>query len=81
MVLIYPLVPHRIEYFIKNNYDEEFKKLKKEIEDVKAAKLAEVGGDKKKLDFDLQRDIYLKDIKDFMFELDIKKTNSKGEQI
>ena len=75
MVLIYPLVPHRIEYFIKNNFDEEFKKLKKEIEDVKAAKLAEVGGDKKKLDFDLQRDIYFKDVKDFMFELDIKKRN------
>lgn len=71
MVLIYPLITHRIEFFMKSNFDEEEKKFKKEIDETKAAKLAEVGGDKKKLDFDVYRDVYLKDCKNFMFELDI----------
>jgi hypothetical protein len=81
MVLIYPLVPHRIEYFIKSNFEVGEKTLNKEIEEMKAAKLAEVGGDKKKLDFDVNRDVYFKDVKNFMFELDIKRRNQKGELI
>ena len=81
MVLIYPLVPHRIEFFIKSNFEHEGSKLKKQIEDVKKQKLDEVGGDKKKLDFDVHRDVYLKDVKNFMFELDIKRRNQKGELI
>jgi len=59
----------------------EKKTLKKEIEEVKAAKLAEVDGNKKNLDFDVYRDVYFKDVKNFMFELDIKKRNQKGELI
>ena len=81
MVLIYPLIPHRIEYFIKSNFELEEKQLKKEIEEMRAAKLAEVGGEKKKLDFDVYRDVYAKDVKNFMFELDIKRRNQKGELI
>jgi len=81
MVLIYPLVPHRIEFFIKSNFEFEERAFKKHIEETKKAKLDEVGGDKKKLDFDLQRDIYEKDVKNFMFELDIKRRNQKGELI
>jgi len=81
MVLIYPLIPHRIEYFILSNFEEGEKTLKKEIEEVKAAKLAEVDGNKKNLDFDVYRDVYFKDVKNFMFELDIKKRNQKGELI
>ena len=81
MVLIYPIVPHRIEFFIKSNFEYEEKNLRKEIEDNKAAKLAEVGGDKKKLDFDVYRDVYAKDCKNYMFELDLQKRNQKGELI
>ena len=35
MVLIYPLVPHRVEFFIKSNFEHESSKLRKQIEDVK----------------------------------------------
>ena len=81
MVLIYPLVPHRVEFFIKSNFEHESSKLRKQIEDVKKQKLDEVGGDKKKLDFNGDRDVYVKDVKNFMFELDIKRRNQKGELI
>jgi hypothetical protein len=33
------------------------------------------------LDFDIHRDVYAKDVKNFMFELDIKRRNQKGELI
>ena len=35
MVLIYPVVPHRIEFFLESNFEIEAKALRKEIEEKK----------------------------------------------
>jgi len=81
MVKIYPLLKHKDEFFIDEKFDSEYKKLKKEIESKRAAALAAAGGDKKKMDFDVRRDVYFPNVKEFVFDLVINKTNSKGEKI
>lgn len=75
MVLIYPILPHRIEFFLESNFADEEKALRKEIEDKKAKALAAADGDKKKMDFDIVRDCYIKDVKNFVFDLDVKRRN------
>ena len=79
MVLIYPVIPHRIEFFIESNFEAEAKALRKEIEEKKAEALKAADGDKKKMDFDIVRDCYVKDVKNFVFDLDVKRRNQKGE--
>lgn len=39
------------------------------------------GGDKRKMDFDVRRDCYVHDVKNFVFDLDVQKRTPKGELI
>lgn len=81
LTLIYPLIPYKLDFFIEENYENEEKLLNNEIENKKKEALEAAGGDAKKMDFDLQRDCYLPDVKKFSFDLDTVKKNSKGEVI
>lgn len=81
MVKIFPLLKHKDEFFIDEKFDSEYRKLKKEIETKKAAALAAAGGDRKKMDFDVRRDVYFPDVKEFVFDLKVEKTNARGEKI
>jgi hypothetical protein len=39
------------------------------------------GGDKKKMEFNLQKDCYLENVKEFVYDLDIITRNSRGDII
>ena len=78
--LIYPLVTYEHEQFIEENFEFEERKLKLEIEKKKQEALDAVGGDKKKLDFDMKRDCFIPDVKEFVFDLEVMR-NIKGDLI
>jgi hypothetical protein len=71
MILIYPLVPHRIEFYIDEHYEEEEQQLRKDIEAKRQLALEAAGGDKRKMDFDVRRDCYIPDVKNFVFDLEV----------
>ena len=66
MVLIYPLVSYQDDFWIYDNYDEEEKNFKKEIEDKKAELLKKVKGNKKIFNFNMVSDCYYPLVKDFV---------------
>lgn len=81
MVKIFPLLRHKDEFFIEDKFEEEYKKFKKVCDNKKADALQAAGGEKKKMDFDIKRDCYTPEVKQFVFDLVVNKTNSKGEQV
>lgn len=66
LVLIYPLISYKQQYFIEANIEEEEKKLVKEIE-AKKKELNIKDEEAKKL-------IFIENVRDYTFELDVKKT-------
>lgn len=48
LVLIYPLIKHKLEFFLEENYNQEEKDLLKQIDEKKEEILQSVDGDKKK---------------------------------
>lgn len=53
----------------------------KEIEAKKDEALEKVGGDKKKVDFNLERDCYIPNVNEYVFDLDIITKKSNGDII
>ena len=47
LLLIYPLVPHKWEFWIEDNFAEEEKEFRKLLDSKKAEALEAAGGDKK----------------------------------
>ena len=79
--MIHPLVNYKDEFFINDHYEEEEKAFKAEIELKKKEALDAVNGDKKRLDFDVVRDCYQENVKDYVFDLYIERKNARGELI
>lgn len=79
LLLIYPLIPYKWQFYIEENFNEEEKMFKKEIEQKKQELLEAAGGDKKKMDFDIKRDCFEENCLDFVFDLEIVKRNKTGD--
>lgn len=80
LVLIYPLVKYEHQYFIEDQFPIEEKALKLEIETKRQEAQAKAEADgQKKVDFNLKRDCYEENVKSFVFDLDVKRRNAKGE--
>ena len=64
LVLIYPLISYKQQFFIEENFEEEEKKLIKEIE-AKKKELSIKEEEAKKL-------IFVENVRDYTFELELK---------
>ena len=80
-ILIYPLLNYKDEFWLKENFDQEDKQFKAEIDQKKKDALEQVDNDKKKLDFDQKRDCYIDNVQDFVFDMDTIQRDQKGDVV
>jgi hypothetical protein len=82
LVLIYPMIPYKLDFYIEENYEAMKKKLEEEIKQKEKEALDAAGGDKKKVDFEkCRQDCFLPNIPKYTFDLDVQKKSPKGETI
>ena len=82
LVLIYPLIPYKLEFFIEDNYEATKQKLEEEIKQREKEALDAAGGDKRKVDFEkVKQECFIQNIPKYTFDLDLKQRNAKGEPL
>mmetsp|Transcript_21248 Transcript_21248/g.32920 ORF Transcript_21248/g.32920 Transcript_21248/m.32920 type:complete len:105 (+) Transcript_21248:1511-1825(+) len=82
LVLIYPLMTYERMFYLEDNFEAEEKLLKEELEAKKKELLeAAGGGEKKKVKVDPKKECFIKGVRDFVFDLNVVKTNTRGEVI
>ena len=72
MLLIYPLISYKNEFFINENFEEEEKLFRIEIDQKRDNAIDAAGKEKKKINFDVKKECYIESVPNYMFELNIK---------
>ena len=79
LVLIYPKVSYENEFKLEELFQKHEKILRAEIEQKKKEALNKAEGDRRKMNFDLMRDVYKTEVqKKTVFNLNVKLAHIKG---
>ena len=63
LVLIYPLIPYKLEFYIEENFERVKAKLVEEIKEKEKEHILAAGGDRKNVDIELvKKDVYFENI-------------------
>ena len=79
LILIYPMLTYQQEFWLEENFDKEEKLFLEEVAEKKKEAQRIADETKKKLEFNQKRDCYQPKVKPYVFNLDIKRRNAKGE--